>query len=315
MLSDLRIDLPDGLTVGYAEAGDPAGVPVMYLHGSPSSRLEIGLPGIREATENLGLRVIAPDRPGIGLSTFRRYSIVDYPRLIGSFADALGLGQFAVTGVSGGGKYACACAWVLPERVTRVALVSSTCSFDLPGARATWKAEDRRLYWAAVRAPWLVRLYLAKVARDLRRDPDALFSTVERTVGAADREVLGIPGFREALDRDMVEAFRQGGLGPAHDLTLEARPWGVPLERIEVPIDIWHGQDDRVVSPEQSRILARALRLVTEKVLPGEGHFSLFARHAEEVMESLLSGTTATGQPSESSRPDEAPVAPRSRRP
>ena len=290
MLSDLRVELPDGTMVGYAEAGDPAGPPVMYLHGSPSSRLEVDLPGIREAAENLGLRVLAPDRPGMGLSTLCRYSIADYPRLVRSFADALGLGRFAVTGVSGGGKYACACAWALPDRVTRVALVSPTCSFDLPGAPATWNAEDRRLYRIADRAPWLVRPYLAKVARDLRRDPHALFSIVERSVGAADKEVLALPGFREALDRDAGEAFRQGGRGPAHDLTLEARPWGVPLERIEVPIEIWHGEDDRVVSPEQSCILARTLPLATGHFVPREGHFSLFARHAEQIMQSLLSG-------------------------
>jgi len=292
MQSDLRVELPDGTMVGYAEAGGPADPAVLYLHGSPSSRLEVGLPGIREAAADLSLRVLAPDRPGMGLSTFRRYSIADYPGLVRSFADALGLGRFAVTGVSGGGKYACACAWALADRVTRGALVSSTCSFDLPGARATWNAEDRRLYGIADRAPWLVRLYLAKVARDLRRDPDALFSTVERSVGAADKEVLALPEFREALDRDMGEAFRQGGRGPAHDLTLEARPWGVPLERIEVPIDIWHGANDRVVSPEQGRILARTLPHATEHLVPGEGHFSLFARHAGEVMQSLLGGST-----------------------
>jgi pimeloyl-ACP methyl ester carboxylesterase len=226
----------------------------------------------------------------MGLSTFRRYSIADYPRLVRSFADALGLGRFAVIGVSGGGKYACACAWGMPDRVTRVALVSSTCSFDLPGARATWNAEDRRLYRSADRAPWLVRLFLAKVARDLRRDPDALFSTVERSVGAADKKVLAVPGFREALVRDAAEAFRQGGRGPAQDLTLEARPWGVPFERIAVPIEIWHGDDDRVVSPEQAHILARTLPLVTEHFMTGEGHFSLFARHAEAILQSVVGG-------------------------
>ena len=281
---------------------------MIYLHGSPSSRLEVGLPGIREAAADLGLRVLAPDRPGMGLSTFCRYSVVDYPRRVESFADALGLGRFAVTGVSGGGKYACACAWGLPDRVTRVALVSSTCSFDLPGARATWNAEDRRLYRLADRAPWLVRLFLAKVARDLRRDPDALFSTVERSVGAADKEVLALPGFREALDRDMDEAFRQGGRGPAHDLTLEARPWGIPLERIEVPIEIWHGDDDQVVSPEQGRILAQALPLVTEHLVPGEGHFSLFARHAAEVMQSLRSGSTTSRTSGFGAAPGRAPI-------
>jgi pimeloyl-ACP methyl ester carboxylesterase len=286
----LRVTLPDGTVVAYAEAGDPAGPPVLYLHGSPSSRLEVDLPGIREAAEELGLRVLAPDRPGMGLSTFRRYSIADYPWLVRSFADALGLGRLAVIGVSGGGKYACACAWVLPDRVTRVALVSSTCSFDLPGARATWNTGDRRLYRSADRVPWLVRLFFAKVARDVRRDPDALFSTVERSVGAADKEVLALPGFHEALGRDAGEAFRQGGRGVAHDLTLEARPWGVPLEQIRVPIEIWHGGDDRVVSPEQAHILARALPLVTEHHVPGEGHFSLFARHARAIVQSVLGG-------------------------
>jgi pimeloyl-ACP methyl ester carboxylesterase len=58
-----------------------------------------------------------------------------------------------------------------------------------------------------------------------------------------------------------VMAFRQGARGPAHDYTLEVRPWGVPLEKIQVPVEIWHGDDDRLVSPEQSRILARYLPL------------------------------------------------------
>ena len=227
-------------------------------------------------------------RPGVGLSPFRRYSIADYPRLVRSFADALGLGRFAVAGVSGGGKYACACAWGLPDRVTRVALVSSTCSFDLPGARATWTKGDQWVYPLSDRTPWLVRLYFAKLGRDVRRDPSAMFSMVERNVGPSDKEVLASRVFREALARDMGQAFRQGGRGPAHDLTLEARPWGVPFDSIEVPIEIWHGEDDHVVSAEQSRILARSLPLVTEHYVPGEGHFSLFARHAEEVMRSLM---------------------------
>ena len=288
--TDLRITLADGARIGYAEVGDPAGAPVMYLHGSPSSRLEVGLPGVRGAAEDLGLRVVAGDRPGMGVSPFQGYSIANYPRLVQALADALGIDRFAAIGVSGGGKYACACAWALPDRVTRVALVSSTCPFDLPGARATWSAEDRRLYGAADRAPWLTRLFLAKVARDVRRNPDALFFAVQRSVGAADSEVLATRTFRDALARNTAEAFRQGGRGPAHDLTLEARPWAVPLERIQAPVDVWHGEEDRVVALDQARILAGRLPVVTEHVVPGEGHFSLFARHARAILESVAGG-------------------------
>ena len=145
----------------------------------------------------------------------------------------------------------------------------------------------------ADRAPWMLRLLFAKVARDLRRDPNALFATVARSVGAADTEVLAWPGFREALGRNSGEAFRQGGRGPTHDLTLEARPWGVPLERIQLPIEVWHGGDDRVISPEQARILVRSLARGTEHLVPGEGHFSLFARHARAIVQSIVRGSEA----------------------
>ena len=296
MRSDQRVELPDGSVVGYAEAGDPAGAPVLYLHGSPSSRLEVGLPRIAEAAEDVGCRVLAPDHPGIGLSTFRPYTITDYPRLVRAFADVMRLRRFAVIGVSGGGKYACACAWGLSDRVTRTGLVSSTCSFDLPGARTTWNADDRRLYRVADWTPWLVRLLSAKVARDIRRDSDALFPAVERTVGDVDNEVLAGPGFREALARNAAETFRQGARGPAHDLTLEARPWGVPFDRIDVPIEIWHGEDDRVVSPEQSRVLSRALPLATYHAVPGEGHVSLVARHARAILASVVASADTVGE-------------------
>ena len=55
--------------------------------------------------------------------------------------------------------------------------------------------------------------------------------------------------FRDALALDMGQAFRLGGRGAAHDLTLEARPWGVPLERIEVDVGgpLVDGPSDQLV--------------------------------------------------------------------
>lgn len=285
---DLQVKLADGTDVGYAEAGDPDGYPVLHLHGSPSSRLEVTFPAFLQAVEDLGIRVVAPDRPGMGLSTFRRYSIVDYARLVGSLADALGLERFAVTGLSGGGKFACACAWGLPERVTRVALVSSTCSFDSPGAKATWSRDDRFLYNLANRLPWLTRLPLAKAARDVGRDPASLFALLEK-LGPADQEILARSDSQQALSRNWTEAFRRGTRGPAHDLTLEARPWRVPLDKIQVPVEIWRGDDDRAVSPHQSRILADALPLARTHFLPGEGHLLLAGNHARSILQSVIS--------------------------
>jgi pimeloyl-ACP methyl ester carboxylesterase len=250
--------------------------------------LEVSIPAARRAAEDLGVRLIAPDRPGVGLSPFRRFSIRGYAQLVLGFADALGLERFAVTGVSSGGKYACACAWDLPDRVTRAVLASSTCPADLPGARATWSNDDRLVYTLAGRAPWLLRLMFAKLIHDVRRDPTAIFPLMKH-LGPADQDILGREDFRQAFATNAAEAFRQGSRGPAHDYRLEARPWGVPLSQIQVPIEIWHGQDDRLVSPQASRILAAALPGATTHFVPREGHLLMAGNHAKDALQSALS--------------------------
>jgi pimeloyl-ACP methyl ester carboxylesterase len=286
--AELRVRLADGTSVGYAEAGDPGGHPVLHLHGTPGSRLEVSIPAARRAADDLGVRLIAPDRPGVGLSPFRRFSIRGYPQLVRSFAAALGLERFAVTGVSSGGKYACACAWGLPDLVTRAVLASSTCPVDLPGARATWSTDDRLVYTLAGRAPWLLRLMFAKLVHDVRRDPTAIFPLMKH-LGPADQDILGREDFRQMFAQNAAEAFRQGSRGPAHDYRLEARPWGVPLGQIQVPIEIWHGEDDRLVSPQASRILAAAVPGATAHFVPGEGHLLLAGNHAKDALQSALS--------------------------
>src|SRR5262249_39080994 len=84
--------------LSYAEFGRPEGDPVLYFHGSPSSRLEPLLLG-DEMLGRLGLRVISPDRPGMGGSDFQPgRRITDWPADVTSLADAPGLDRFAVRG-------------------------------------------------------------------------------------------------------------------------------------------------------------------------------------------------------------------------
>ena len=69
-LTDQTIKLADGRALGYAEFGNPSGVPVFFFHGFPASRLE-GI--VLDATARaVGARLIAPDRPGFGISDHKR---------------------------------------------------------------------------------------------------------------------------------------------------------------------------------------------------------------------------------------------------
>lgn len=79
----------------------------------------------------LGLRIVAPDRPGCGGSSFAPYRVSDYPTIMASFADTLGIDEFGVVGTSVGGRYACACGSALGDRLRRVAVVASPAPSDV----------------------------------------------------------------------------------------------------------------------------------------------------------------------------------------
>ena len=65
----LQIILSDGRKLAYAEYGKSDGYPIFYFHGSPASRLEPLILG-EQVLERSGLRIIAPDRPGMGAPIF-----------------------------------------------------------------------------------------------------------------------------------------------------------------------------------------------------------------------------------------------------
>ena len=136
-MTDREVTLPDGMVISYLDVGAADGEMVLYFHGTPSSPMQAAGP-VDSAAARLGLRVIAPDRPGCGGSSFVRYRVAGYPAIVARFADSLGIGEFGVVGTSGGGRYAISCGSALAGRVGRVAVVSSTAPPDFPGVRQTW---------------------------------------------------------------------------------------------------------------------------------------------------------------------------------
>lgn len=137
-----RVRLPDGRWLGYAEHGDPTGRPVLVFRGAPASRLSYWPdPAI---AASLAVRLISPDRPGYGLSTFQPgRAMLDWPGDVTAFAAALGLERFAVLGVSGGAPYALACAYKIPQRLMGVAVVSGMGPLDNPALARTFPLARR----------------------------------------------------------------------------------------------------------------------------------------------------------------------------
>lgn len=122
----------DYRTLAVEEWGDPTGIPVVYLHGTPMSRLA-RYPN-DSLFHELGVRLITYDRPGFGGSTRnpgRR--VIDAAADVAAITAALGLHRLAVFGVSGGGPHAMAFAARYPERVTRLGALASPAPRDAAG--------------------------------------------------------------------------------------------------------------------------------------------------------------------------------------
>lgn len=167
---DEIIKLPDGRRLAYAEYGDANGRAVFLFHGLPGSRLSWGLlPGDPIPA---GLRIIAPDRPGYGRSDSKPHrTLLDWAEDVEQLADGLGIAEFAIVGVSGGGPGALACAWKIPNRVTSVGIVSSPAPTDAPGVFEGMSKTNRFFIKLAWRAPWLSSLNARFLAKMIRRNP------------------------------------------------------------------------------------------------------------------------------------------------
>lgn len=274
--------LADGRAVSYAEYGDPRGITGFYFHGHPGSRLEAQLAD--DAAAARGLRIVAIDRPGYGQSDFQEgRALLDWPRDVAEVADQLGLGTFSVLGASGGGPYALACGYTLPERVTKVGIVSGVGPYSAPHATDGMRWQNRLGFQWGARFPFLASFIMRSMARQVRRDPERVVEAIGKAMSGPDAEVVRRPEVRKMLAEVITEAFRQGHRGAARDVVLLGRAWGFEPSDVRVPVFLWQGESDQLVSPAMGHYLAEAIPNCRAAFYPNEGHLLVVGRMSEIV--------------------------------
>jgi pimeloyl-ACP methyl ester carboxylesterase len=286
-LSGASVTVADGRVLAYEQVGDPAGVPVFVLHGTPGSRLS-SLLQHPERVEDAGLRVITYDRPGYGGSSRQRgRSVVDCVADVAAIADELGLERFAVTGGSGGGAHALAVGARLPERVTRVLCDAGGAPYDAPGL--DWFAgmdpeNVQEFGWALEGEETLVRELereAAEILAKLDENPAALLSGFD--LGDADRAALQDPELQRGWEESLRESLREGVWGWVDDDLAFVRPWGFELDELRVPVEIRYGVTDVLVPPGHGAWLAAHVPGAVATVEQGKGHLLTPKQHLEQL--------------------------------
>lgn len=278
---DRQLTLADGRALAYRDVGDRDAPAVVFNPGFMGCRLT------GPATPGVGVRVVTPDRPGIGRSDPKPgRRLLDWPADVAALADHLGLDRFAVLGHSAGGPYALASAHLLGSRITTVGVACGFAPFDRPDATVGMNPRMARAAPGLRRAPWMARLFANSLPRQYRRDPERAFQRqFGRDLPPTDAAALAANHeARRVLLDAAVEATRQGTAPLATEMQLTfARPWGFDPAAITTPTRLWYGADDTLTPAPMGQFLHQAIRDSELTVEPAHGHMLLFETWAEII--------------------------------
>jgi pimeloyl-ACP methyl ester carboxylesterase len=289
MMKTSTIDLKDGRRLGFDEYGVPDGRPLFYFHGTPSCRVEWRLWCADPLLERHRIRLIAPDRPGMGLSAprpGRRFG--DWPADVAELADALGIARFAVLGASGGGPHAAACALRIPERLTAVGISSGPCSFEVPGVTSGIHPSVRQFDELGRDRPSLSRILLTFMKLMAQYAPRQLAAQALAILPPVDATVMRMPELQAGVAAMTIEAMRQGTRGAQWEIALTASPWDFRLEDIRIPVHLWHGGLDLNCPPAMGHHMAKTIPDCRATFFADEGHLSLLIHHMDTVLRTLV---------------------------
>lgn len=285
------IVLPGGRRLCYALYGQAMHQPVLYFHGTPSSRKEPLLlekhgVDLHAILKEARMQLIAIDRPGMGGSDFNpQGDFLSFAEDVQVLMEQLGIASAPLICWSGGGPYALAMAFKFPERITQVQVI---CGFSRSFNRSVEQQMGRNRWYfqAARRTPRVLRIAMKFLAsRPVKR-------TVPRWItGLPHVDYLHIqtPSQLEWLaECSMKEAAKNGAAGPVYEARGYYRPLGFNVASIHIPVHYWWGTQDMSVIRLHAEEVERNVPGAVMHYREGEGHLSLYISHFPAVLQEIL---------------------------
>ena len=333
-----QITLSDGRIMGFAEyGGGPTTTSssssssssvtsrmIIYCHGGNGSRYEGEW--FNEEVENTkhnnnnnnnnnnhnsNVRLIVPDRPGFGLSTFHpNRTILDWVNDLLQLVDYLqqpknddnendngnddydddDVGKFSIFGLSGGAAYVAAVAYKIPERIHRVGIVSglSPPPQNKQKCNGMW-FPVKIIFTTAEYFPTVNRFLLTKQSEFYKTDINLLRPRMKSALPKPDVELFERdPNVLDIFVIDAQEAHRHGVEGDVYEWQLYVNDWGFHIHDIKIPIQLWYGKYDKNTPIGMGKYYHEQLPNSTSlnEVNDG-GHFSTINNHINDIMNYL----------------------------
>ena len=284
-----KITLHDGRTLAFMDRGPRDGTPILYFHGFQGSRIEC-MAANDALLQRLGIRLITPDRPGMGLSTpSRNRTVTDWASDVRELTSQL-LGEsapFSILGFSAGATYALACG-----HLPGLHAVSLAGSLGLAHLISNWRRFSHET-WHILLSAKLASFRQSKFLRIEAKHGDRLFNhwesyfeDIKSGLSAGDRQTLSRPEVEEAFQQNRRESYAQGPGSMLQEVqALYSDPHLDLAQLTACSVLITHGLADQVVPVGVARHLHTLIPDGGYHELPRQGHYFLYD---EVEMENLL---------------------------
>ncbi|MGI9322263.1 MAG: alpha/beta fold hydrolase, partial [Pseudomonadales bacterium] len=261
-----RLTLPDGRVVNFIDDGSETGLPVVFVGGLGTSvRVIRLLDFLRSMRQELGIRVISVERNGFGETAFNpALDMADYASDVEAALARLGVGKFALFGISGGGPYVMKIASRNGARLLSVHLAATSPTLG--------------------RSPSCEKENPAGIFRDLLKNPQEYFAFNESS------PIHRVSGLQDtAYEEAARAAFVRGQLAaPAaldHEAALYCREGAIDTTSVTADTYAYMGLADPLIANLAPEDWQAAFPNASVKVraYPGEGHDVQY-RHLDQIL-------------------------------
>ncbi|CAG8467795.1 4459_t:CDS:2, partial [Acaulospora colombiana] len=241
-----RVRLSSGRVVSFSEVGDRNGFPVFVFLGMGCVRYFIAF--FDELAMSYGLRLICPDRPGIGLSDDVKtdeQDVLKWPDVIDELCNILDIPQFSLMAHSAGAPYALACAIRIPQRIKGT--IYLVCPWVSTSVANNFK-------WLRF-VPTPIMRFTNSAGISLQqmmhgRQPYSTKPASQRTSGALSAQMSSFEKKQQLGLAILKASFAENLTGANNDLMMcfeRRRPFGFSYADIDHPVHVFHGtKDDRI---------------------------------------------------------------------
>lgn len=276
-----EITLPGNRQIHWQEYGDPSGLTIVYFHGFPGSGHDISLAD--DFASSHGLRIIAPDMPGIDHSTEdSSYTIGGFMDTLARILDSLGVQTFSTLGHSGGAVFALACGTSFPDRVNKIATVGGIAPFDTEVMRQSLNPALLPLYDLTISD----RTQAMQQYQQIAPSPEIALQSLQAFLSEADIKLLSQVDVQSISVASMTRTLRHGVAGVIDGIRAVRLTWPFQLSDIHMPVAVWQGESDTIVPAAIAHYLVDSLPNAEGRYIDNAGHF-LIHSNWRKILEGL----------------------------